>query len=38
MQSANSDELVTLITQLQELQTIKKELSKLLGERIVLKY
>lgn len=38
MQSANSDELITLITQLQELQTIKKELSKLLGERIVLKY
>ncbi len=38
MQSADSDELVMLITQLQELQTIKKELSKLLGERIVLKY
>ena len=38
MQSANSDELITLITQLQELQAIKKELSKLLGERIVLKY
>ncbi len=38
MQSANSEELVMLITQLQELQAIKKELSKLLGERIVLKY
>jgi len=38
MQSADSDELFMLITQLQELQTIKKELSKLLGERIVLKY
>lgn len=38
MESADSDEIVLRIRELQQLQNIKKELSKILGERIVLKY
>ncbi len=38
MKSGNRDDYVTLITQLKQLQEIKKILAKELGERIVLKY
>ncbi len=38
MKSGNMDDYVTLITQLKQLQEIKKVLAKELGERIVLKY
>ncbi|MCE5180048.1 MAG: DNA primase [Porphyromonadaceae bacterium] len=38
MKSGNKDDYVTLITQLKQLQEIRKVLAKELGERIVLKY
>ena len=38
MQTADSDQMVTLLQELRQLQNIKKELAKILGERIVLKY
>ena len=38
MQTADSDQMVTLLQELRQLQNIKKELAKILGERIILKY
>lgn len=38
MQTADSDQMITLLQELRQLQNIKKELAKILGERIVLKY
>ncbi len=38
MESAESEEMLALVRELQQLQIVKKELSKFLGERIVLKY
>ena len=38
MQTADSNQMITLLQELQQLQNIKKELAKILGERIVLKY
>jgi DNA primase len=38
LNAANPEEMTTLITQLQQLQEIKRVLSKELGERIVLRY
>ncbi len=38
MQTADSDQMITLLQELQQLQNIKKELAKILGERIILKY
>ncbi len=38
IQKADSDEMIILLQELQQLQNIKKELAKILGERIVLKY
>jgi len=38
MQTADSNQMITLLQELQQLQNIKKELAKILGERIILKY
>ena len=38
MQTADSDQMITLLQELRQLQNIKKELAKILGERIILKY
>lgn len=38
IQQADADEMIILLQELQQLQNIKKELAKILGERIVLKY
>lgn len=38
IQKADADEMIILLQELQQLQNIKKELAKILGERIVLKY